>query len=43
LINVGKELHKAEPVVRGKRLVASRVEFATNFVDEITKHGHQSA
>lgn len=40
-INVIKELDESDPVKRGKGLIVTPVELASNLVDEIPEHGHQ--
>ena len=41
LIDGTKQFHEANPVMRGKGLVGTRVELASNLIDEIPEHGHQ--
>jgi hypothetical protein len=38
-----KQFHKANPVMRGKGLVGTRVKLASNLIDKIPEHGHRAA
>ena len=41
-IDVSKQLHEANPVMRGKGLVGTRVELAGDLINEIGKDRHES-